>query len=199
MEYGVLNITLINKRDLSRHVIKGENMKLIAKRKSHAFNKDIYLLGVNKQGKNIWLEAASWDCDWYWGFGYIETYTNNERPDLARDINSHSRWSGLVGKQERYNIDKKCWQLDTNYIHHLNDNPDMEATVLTEKESWELADLMKSFYTLKDTAELFNQGNSHLTTTGIDLKDEQQETHINKDLLPKIFVRVYEILTPSNK
>jgi hypothetical protein len=66
------------------------------KRKSHAFNKDIYLLGKNRYGELVWLESPTWDCGWYWGFGYVETYTNNKRPDLARDISSHSHFDGLV-------------------------------------------------------------------------------------------------------
>ena len=124
--------------------------ELIFKRKSHAFGKDVYLLGEKKTGELIWLQAASWDCNWYWGFGYIEEYTNNQHPESSRDINSHSHWSGLVGKQEKYNFEKKCFELSSDYIHHLNDNPDMAATTLTDKESWELADLMQSFYTFKD-------------------------------------------------
>jgi hypothetical protein len=47
---------------------------MLSKRKSHAFGKDIYLIGKDKSGTNYWLESPSWDCDWYWGFGYIETY-----------------------------------------------------------------------------------------------------------------------------
>lgn len=167
------------------------------KQVSHAFGKNVYLLGKQKDGTFIWLEAASWDCDWYWGFGYIETYTNNRYPNKSMDINSHSHWSGLVGKQEKYNFDKKCFVLSQDYIHHLNDNPDISETVLTDKESWELADLMQSFYTLQDTAKIFHSGNSHLTTTSINLKNQELENHINKVLMPQIFKRVYEILTPK--
>jgi hypothetical protein len=162
-----------------------------------AFNKDVYLLGKQKDGTYIWLEKATWDCEWYWGFGYIETYTNNQHPESSRDINSHSHWTGLMGKQEVYDFDKKCFKLTDKYVHHLNENPDMAETVLTDKESWELADLMKSFYTLKDTAELYHSGNSHLTGTKVDLKDKAQEDNINKVLLPKIFERIYQILTPE--
>ena len=41
------------------------------KRKSFAFNKDIYFLGTDKNGVNYWLEAAKWNCGWYWGGGYV--------------------------------------------------------------------------------------------------------------------------------
>ena len=36
------------------------------KKKSHAFGKDVYLLGTIN-GKMQWLEAPSWNCGWYWG------------------------------------------------------------------------------------------------------------------------------------
>ena len=47
----------------------------LKKRKSHAFGKDCYLIGRDKYGDLIWLEAAKWDCEWYWGFGYTHTGT----------------------------------------------------------------------------------------------------------------------------
>lgn len=167
------------------------------KEKNHAFGKEVYLLGKNKDGERLWLEAASWDCGWYWGFGYIEVYTYNKRPDLAQDINSHSHWSGLVGKQEYYDSEKQCFRLGSGYIYHLNDNPDI-VSVLTDLEAWELSDLMKSFYTLQATAELYHLGNSHLTgSVKLNFKDKEREDNINKILLPRIFERVYQILTPD--
>ena len=49
---------------------------MLNKKKIHVFGKDAYLLGKDDQGIQYWLESPSWDCDWYWGFGYVETYTN---------------------------------------------------------------------------------------------------------------------------
>jgi hypothetical protein len=73
----------------------------------------------------------------------------------------------------------------------------MKETVLTNQESWELCDLMKSFYTLRETAAIFHQGNSHLTSTGISLKNAEMETYINQVAIPAITARVIEILTPE--
>jgi len=175
--------------------MEGETMD---KQKTHAFGKDVYLLGKRKTGELIWLEEASWDCDWYWGFGYIEEYTNNLHPEKSKDITSHSHWSGLVGRQEYYDHEKQCFRQGADYIYHLNENPDISETVLSDRESWELADLMKTFYTLRHTAELFHQGNSHLTcVSGIDLTDKAIEDHINRELLPQVFQRIYNILTPK--
>jgi hypothetical protein len=156
------------------------------KKISSAFGKKIYLIGKDSSGVNYWLEEPRWDCDWYWGFGYMETYTNNKRPDLARDRSSHSHWDGFCQVK-----------IDGKYIHHINESPELSETVLTENESWELSDLMKSFYTLKETATLFHQGNSYLTSKGIDLKDKTTEDMINQVVLPKIFSRIAEILSPA--
>lgn len=57
---------------------------------SKAFGKTVYLIGADIYGIKYWLEAPSFDCGWYWGFGYIRTYTNNNNPANSRDINSHS-------------------------------------------------------------------------------------------------------------
>ena len=49
------------------------NEKIIKKETKKVFNKNNYLLG-KRNGVKIWLVEASWDCGWYWGFGYIEEY-----------------------------------------------------------------------------------------------------------------------------
>uniref|UniRef100_A0A6M3JTS4 Uncharacterized protein n=1 Tax=viral metagenome TaxID=1070528 RepID=A0A6M3JTS4_9ZZZZ len=173
-------------------------MKTIDKKVSHAFGKDIYLLGKFKDGRFFWLEKARWDCGWYWGFGYIETYTNNKNPSTSKDIDSHQHYNYLCfRKSESYNHEKKCFERG-KYMYTLFDNPDIESLVVSEREAWELSDLMKSFYTLSEAAEIFNRGNSHLTSNvSVDLKDATIFDHINKDLLPSIFTRIYDILTPD--
>lgn len=73
----------------------------------------------------------------------------------------------------------------------------MKQTVLSKSESWELCDLMKSFYTLKQTAAIFHTGGSHLSDTAISLKNEEMETYVNQVVIPAITARVLEILTPK--
>jgi len=177
-------------------------MKTIEKQKSHAFGKDVYLLGINEYGEKMWLEAAKWDCEWYWGFGYIETYQLGNgktcEPERANDINSHTHWdSRIYGKQEKYNTEKSAF-LPTEFHHHFNDHKEFQATVLSDNESWQLADLMKTAYTLKATAELYHTGNSHLTSvSGLSLKNKKAENNINKVLLPRVFDAIYKILEPK--
>ena len=172
-------------------------MGKINKRVSKAFGKKIYLLGVDKEGENVWLEEPSWDCDWYWGFGYIERYTNNENPERSRDILSHSHWdSEIVGKIDVWD-EKKQKFVKSEYIHHLNENPNFKDTVLTDDESWELAELMNSFYILSKTAELLKYGCSGVadnlakdTIKNVEFRDK-----INKIILPKIFKKIDKLLS----
>jgi len=172
-------------------------MGKINKRVSKAFGKKIYLLGVDKEGKNVWLEEPSWDCDWYWGFGYIERYTNNKNPERSRDILSHSHWdSEIVGIIDVWD-EKKQKFVKSEYIHHLNENPNFKDTVLTDDESWELAELMNSFYILSKTAELLKNGCSGVTDNLAKdtIKNVEFRDKINKIILPEIFKKIDKLLS----
>ena len=155
------------------------------KRKSHAFGKDIYLLGRDADGINYWLEEASWDCGWYWGFGYVETYTNNKNPHLSRDINSHQHFDGLFLKGGIFDSFKKL----------------LVETPLSDKEIWQLLELMETFYTLRDTSDLLTNGGSHITNNPLrdEIKNDFEKTRINTELLPKVFNEVYNILSPEKE
>ena len=64
-------------------------MDITQKHKSHAFGKDVYFLGTLR-GVPQWLEEPTWDCERYWGCGYIEEYTRPTLPAASRDISSHT-------------------------------------------------------------------------------------------------------------
>ena len=164
-------------------------IKMLEKRVSKAFGKKIYLLGTFEDGHNFWLEEPTWDCGWYWGFGYVETYT----------IQSHQHYDGLCFKKyEYYDHKKGCFQ-QGEYIHKLSDRPDVVACSLIEREQWILSDLMKMAYTLKKTAELYRQGNAYLTTHDLvpQLKRLDREKEINEIELPAIFAQMKKLLTPA--
>ena len=156
------------------------------KTKSNAFGKDCYLIGRDKNGDVIWLEAAKWECGWYWGFGYVETYTKQLDPANSVDISSHQHWSGLLGRQS-----------DGSYSHHINEI--LEESVLSEAESWEISDMMKSFYALQEAAQVLGRGGSHLTAKGNRdaIKSEQMTKEINEKMLPSLFQEIYKILDPD--
>ena len=164
------------------------------KKTSYVFGKKIYLLGKDACGTQYWLEAPSWDCDWYWGFGYVETYTNNKHPELSRDIRSHqhidSSFMGNIGD-------------DGERIYNIFDAPRLKGgTTFTEEEGWELSELFRQFYTLKESADFFHFGRAHVSKTIVKHDEEtchQMWDYINKTMIPAIFKRIEEILSPEKK
>lgn len=172
---------------------KGDCMKTMKKQVTQAFNMKIYLLGRDKDGYNVYMEAPTWNCDWYWSLGYIERYTNKTNPEKAKDVESHTHWeNGLVGYQGD----------DDYFVHHLNENKDFVMTTLTEEESWELAELMETCYTLRKSAEIFGKGGSHIANSveeSLIVQDNAIADRINKVVLPALFKLIAQLLTPKEE
>ena len=120
------------------------------KQTDFAFGKTIYLLGETPDGEKHWLEEASWDCDWYWGGGYVETYTNNNNPGKSRDISSHQHFDSLFFRQ---NTDGH-----TAFTKYFSCHP------FTDKEVWQICELMKSFYIAREYSDMLHRGGAHYTT-----------------------------------
>ena len=145
------------------------------KRIIRRYGKEMFLLGKNTNNERVYLEKASWDCGWYWGFGYLET------------LNSHTHFDTEILRNEEhicaYDKFKKYFV----------------ETCLSDNEIWQLCDYMYSFYTLRESAELFGYGYSHQTEKAkIDeIKNTELVDKINKEMLPKLFEKIYELLTPK--
>jgi hypothetical protein len=173
--------------------------KQIAKKTNRAFGKEIFLLGRDSDGTNYWLEKASWDCGWYWGFGYVETYTNNKNPHLSKDISCHTHIdSRFMGNVE--NWDTKLGRYVTKHISNIYDAPLLTETTFTQQEGWVLSELFKTFYDLKKTSEIFHRGGSHITNNPCSeiIKNEEWCEKINKEILPSVFDEIYKILSPND-
>jgi len=177
-------------------------MKNVLKKKtSFAFRRKIYLLGQDEDGINCWLEEPKWDCGWYWGFGYIITYTNNRSPHLAKDMNSHSHFSVFVGEQEEYDYNKGCF-VKGEYINNVYDSPKLAKTVFDENEGWKLSELFKQFYLFQEMAKLCHCGSAGISTVKEAKHDEDIKgwyESINKQIIPRITAEILKILTPENK
>ena len=161
-----------------------------------AFGKEIYLLGKDSEDINYWLEAPSWDCDWYWGFGYIGAYQDNRKPSTARDIDSHQHADGKF----------RAITDDTKSGYHSQDTNIFTGDFLTEKtfdekEGWRLRELMATFYQLKSTAAMFGQGGMHITDNPKKelLRDAKLADNINQKLIPAITDAILQILTPEGE
>lgn len=138
------------------------------KRKSRAFGKDVYLLGKDEYDDLVWLEHPSWDCNWYWGFGYVERYTNTKDPSKSKDITCHTH------------IDSEFKIEDV-----IDLNKGLVETTYTAEEGERLADLFNDFYYYKKKANAAHR------------KDEGKYNNINGILLPEIMNSILKIVYPG--
>lgn len=150
--------------------------------KKHIFGKDVYFLGRGKSGENYFLEAATWDCGWYWGGGYVETYTNNNTPEKSRDISSHQHFDGLFMKGNKNAHDAFC--------------EFFALTPFTDAEIWKICELMGAFYTARKYSDMLHCGGAHYTTNPAadTIKSKEEYNRINNNVIPAIMNELYKIL-----
>lgn len=151
------------------------------KRTIKVFGETSYLLGKGKDGDMYYLVKPKWDCGWYWGMGYIHSYTNNSQPERSRDIKMHTHFD-FVFFHEKNGYD--------NFKEFFAETP------LADKEIWVLMELMKSAYKLREMADLCYRGGANYTENPCAelLKDTPEYQRINDVLLPAIFVQVERLL-----
>lgn len=130
--------------------------------------KDKILIG-SVDGDKIYLSAPSWDCDRYWGFGYLGN----------KDCHYHV--DGLV---EKYN---------TNLFDAMKKEFGESLTIKDDDKLWLFCELISTAYTLKETAEVLGRGGAHYSTNPLKelIKNPEEVKRINEKLLPAIFDYIY--------
>lgn len=127
-------------------------------------------LGIRKSdGRIIFISKPSWDCGWYWGFGY------------------------LGNRHEHYHLSGFANGRNINMYDALK--ADYSLSPKIEKNLWEFCELFTTAYALKQTAEVLGRGGSHYTTNPLaDLIINKREVkRINEKLLPAIFNKLNEL------
>lgn len=135
-----------------------------------------YLLGIDQDGNKVYLQKPSWDCDWYWGFGYVQSY----RPHTS-SMEGHTHFDSLFLTKDLHN----------SYLNYFTD------LTLDKNEIWTLLELMKTFYTLREYSDTINRGGSHITSNPLKdlIKNDEQYNHINKVVLPELYKEIHKLLT----
>ena len=155
------------------------------KKQIRVFGHNYYLLGTYKDGKKYYIQEPQWDCGWYWGGVYINSFTNNTNPERSRDIDLHTHFDSVFFTYKGLT----SWEVIEQ---------EFKETVLTQDEMWKMFELVKSFYTLKDTASLYHCGGSNFTGSMVDeldLKSNDIYKVIVKVHIPTILNKLKELLT----
>jgi|GEM_PF-2331276 len=126
------------------------------------------LLGYN-DNQPIYLSPPSWDCGWYWGFGYLG------------NKNCHYHIDGLSKDKNLYDA----------FIEHFDD-----TLTVRKSDLWTLVELFSTFYSLKKTCEVLGRGGSHYTSNPCKdlIINTDEVTRINNIVLPQVFEEIYKIL-----
>ena len=107
-------------------------------------------------GEAIYLYKHSFDCGWYWGMGYIGN----------KDLHTNFKSTFL---KDRVTYDIKDI---------------FSKTKLTQSNWWNILEMFETAYALREAAEVYHRGGSHITTNLCreKLKDEELAARLNKDL-----------------
>ena len=146
-----------------------------------------FLLGCDKDGTKYFLEEARFDCGWYWGIGYVETFTNNRNPALSKDISSHTHFDSLF--------------LNRNVISRDSFKALLPENPFTDNEVWKILELMGSAYIARHYSDMLHFGGAHYTSNpakGI-ISCETEYKRINEDVIPTILAKLYEIIGEEEK
>ena len=116
-------------------------------------------------GEKVWLPPPSWDCGWYWGYGYIQ------------NINLHTHFNMLDTNDNLFNAIQK--RFDSTFT-------------LQGDKLWTFCELMVTFYALKEIVEVYDRGGSHYASNPLAdiIRNHEEVKRINETLLPKIFIEI---------
>lgn len=122
-------------------------------------------------GEKIWLEKHSWNCDWYWGFGYIG------------NRNLHFHINSLI---------KEPAPCEASSL--------FSETKISDDTWWIARDLFIQAYALKNAAEVYQYGGSQRPKKGVTDIIENPETakQLNADL-EKVLDKAWELIKESTQ
>jgi hypothetical protein len=105
--------------------------------------------------ERIYLSKHTWDCGWYWGFGYIGNHK------------LHAHFKLFLEGGDTYDLPKV-----------------FSNTKLTQNNWWTVLEMFSSAYKLREAADLYNRGGSHISNNlcKAKLQDKELSDRINKDL-----------------
>ncbi len=118
-------------------------------------------------GKRIWLSKHSWDCGWYWGFGYIG------------NANNYTHFDSCF-------LDIQVYKIEEIF----------EKTKITQSQWWVIRDLFIQAYALKKAAAVYRHGGHQTTVPGITdiIKNDDLAATINHNL-EKVLDKIWDITT----
>lgn len=155
--------------------------KEVSRRRGHLY----FLLGKDADGRKYWLEQHQWECDWYWSFGYVQSFVQNWPPEKAKDVETHTHFDSLF--------------LNGEYIENYKVFFSGGVT-LEDKDIYKLIEAMKEFYIVKEYYELLYCKNAHITSLSEEMKqvisNHTEQIRLKDEVIPIICKYAERLLYP---
>jgi hypothetical protein len=147
-------------------------------------NGKFQLLLGKKNDATYWLQRAPFDCEWYWGIGYVEGYRGKGSSD--KNWRSHQHFDRLF-----FNGPSDYKTMFDNFF---------DETPFTDREEWQILELMKSAYTCREYSDMLYTGGSHISSTvKVEaIKNDTEYERINKQVIPSILNELYKVMSPED-
>jgi hypothetical protein len=146
-------------------------------------------LGIRKEdGVTIYITKPSFDCGWYWSFGYLGN--KNEHYHLK---DYQSKTISIKDSEDKFHIFEQKRNL--NMFDALRE--DYELNPCIEENLWQFCELAATVYTLKETAEVFGRGGSHYTSNPCFnvIINKAEVKRINEIVLPEVLQTFWNLLS----
>lgn len=132
---------------------------------------------------DVYIERPSWDCGWYWGFGYLERWNYRKN-----DIDFHTHMDSEFGVNLEGN---SC-----NWFDGMKEMFDGGDVFKSDHDRWVFVEIVKTIYSLKETAEVLGRGGSHYTTNPCEdlIKNHDEVRRINCKVIPALIDEMYKLL-----
>ena len=127
----------------------------------------------------VQLVRPSWECGWDWSFGLLQRWNSR-----TRDIDFSVHLDG---------------QLDEFHMNWFEAMKAMfgETLVITDSTLlWRFCEVVRTIYTLKETAEVLGRGGSHYAANPCEalIKNEDEVHRINYEVIPALIDEMYKCL-----
>lgn len=176
----------INYATVNKIKMEGKKMVSNKKRRFTWHGRNYYYIGQDNNGMCYYYQESEFDCSWYWGIGYIESFTNNRNPERSKDISCHTHFDYLMKEQGKKNL-----YHDDAFKEVFPINP------FNNKEIWTILEIMNSLYTARRYSDMIHTKGSHIT--GNPCKDiiasETEYKRINEIVIPALLNELYKIMT----
>lgn len=127
-------------------------------------------------GRGVMLRVPSFDCGWYWGFGYLGN----------RDCHFHLD-----------HLDSMDSKLANKNLYDQLIGLFGDSLTIPKDRLWTFCEIVKTIYTLKEAAEVFGRGGSHYTQNPDKnaLIVPEYVRHINGELIPMQIRSLWALLS----